>query len=217
MAVVHADDFSIYGTNAALMLNGVYAQSDNAALTSDPDGVDPGYVLSNLAFGGLATRFVYPNTGTVTGLAFRLWQASLPSNTGAAQGHGALGSSYPAVFFTDSGNNVVLEVGIGTTGRISLRGHVSGNPDIPTEFHMESTNPAVAANGWYHIEIKVVTGSTPTIEVRVEGVTVNGLSIPPAAYSVINTIEQVIIGIDAFGTGAVLTAYKDLVDRKSVV
>jgi len=162
MALVHADNFSIYGTNDALLLNGVYAEY-NGGLTTDPDGLSGGFVFNRglpLVNGGFTNlRHSYATASDNTsGVAIRVWLSSLPSDSVAIP--------HP-IMIRDAGNNTLCDLAINTTGRIqvSLRGGSTYTTAIP----------AVTANGWYHIEMKytnVATNSLASFEVRVEGITV---------------------------------------------
>lgn len=162
MALVHADNFSIYGTNAGLLLNGVYADV-NGALITDPDGVSSGRVfdngnpLVNTSFTTLRHVFTGAASNTA-GIAMRVWLATLPSNSVAVP--------WPMMFRDVSNNNVAV-LRINTTGRIEVA--LTGGSVYTT------TLPVVTANGWYHIEMKftnVITSSQASFEVRVEGITV---------------------------------------------
>lgn len=191
MALIHADNFSIYGTNPAFMLNGVYAQNDGCTLVTDPDGVSSGHVLqvtANLNTGG--ARYILPNLVTALGMGQRLWMPTLPTNT----------SVTPALSWRDIGNNACVTIGCDTTGRLFLSdGEArSGSPiRIAT-----TTSPVVTANAWWHIEgkmstVTVSTTTTLTYEVRVEGVTVLSGTYVMAHGSVAN-YAQVLIGCDDF-------------------
>lgn len=162
MALVHGDNFSIYGTNNNLLLDGVYAEY-NGGMSVDPDGVSSGFVFNRglpLVNGGFTNlRYVIPvGTPTTAGMALRLWISSLPSD----------GVATPRpIQFRDAGNGTVAELRVNTTGRIEVA--LAGGATYT------SANPAVTANGWYHIEMKYTAttpGATASFEVRVEGLNV---------------------------------------------
>ncbi len=161
MSLVHADNFSIYGTTVALLLNGIYAQTDGTTLVTDPDGISGGHVAritgsgQNTETNGL--RFVLPSSQNKVGISQRIWLPALQSSTIPC-----------AVFaqFRDGANAIMVTITADTTGR--LRAHAG---DSQSAAVLTSTNPVITANGWYHLET-VVNNSANTVEVRVEGITV---------------------------------------------
>lgn len=164
MAIVHADNFNIYGTNTGFLTNGIYAQADNnIQLVNDPDGISPAKVLKigpNNFFGPVI-RYVLPATSLNCGVSHRIWLATLPPDN----------QFVPTITsYRDGANAILFELSIDSTGRIVAK-NVSGTV-IGT-----STLPAVTATGWYHIESKIViNAATGSIEVRVEGQTVLNLT-----------------------------------------
>lgn len=156
MALVHADDFSIYGSNAALLLNGIYAANGGVSLDTDPDGISSGRVVHINSNNPSGLRFVLPTTATVTGVAFRMWAPSL----------NFAGNVFPSVALLDGGSGTTTLVDFDTTGRARLR---TSGVTIAT-----TTNPVITATGWYHIEMKFTlgAGATDAFEMRVEGITV---------------------------------------------
>lgn len=196
MTLLHADNFSLYGDNEAFLLNGIYAQNVESTLENDPDGVSGGKVLLlPPAFGGGGAygllRFALPATTLTCGQGCRMWLASLPSTADMAP---------CPISFKNGSNNFLFNVVITSTGRIEVRqggfyGTVIGS----------TTNPVVSANGWYHIEAKlVVDAANGSIEVRVEGATV-------ISQTGINTgstaVAQVEICNDPTGTSAGVSMY----------
>lgn len=195
MALVHADNFSIYGTNTALMLNGVYASVNQVSLATDPDGLSPGNVVHINSNNPGGVRFIMPSAQTTVGVAARIWAPNL--NFGF--------NVRPAIAYRDSGGSTTTVLDFDTTGRIRLRSNAG---TIAT-----STNPVITANGWYHIEAKIVcgAGATDSYEVRVEGITVMSVS---AVNLQIDSVYQVEVGNPNFSgnDGSATDVYwKDLV------
>lgn len=163
MSIVHADNFSIYGTNTSLLLNGVYASwSGNLAILADPDGISSGMVIrrqtapaENGAVNGL--RYVLQNSSTTVGIATRVWLSSLPTQD----------NCYPILtVFRDLSNNWIVSISVDTTGRFRIINHVAGTTE-------RTAAPAITADGWYHVEVKMVTSALEgSVEIRVEGLTV---------------------------------------------
>lgn len=162
MTILHADNFSIYGTNTALMLNGVYAER-RGTLVVDPDGISGGRVFrmehtSNTYSQTL--RYALQNGATMTlGVAVRMWLPNLPLRDAK--------TFYP-IQLMDVGNTSIGALWVSSNGALVLS---IGGVDYRTE------TPVVTANGWYHIEGKFVqTAGTPNFtmdaEIRVEGLTV---------------------------------------------
>lgn len=168
MAIRWMDNFSMYGSDEALMLNGLYAANSSilgsCALVDDPDPNITSTVLSHFGLGagsGQTTRFVLPSTQATVGVALRLWMNHLPSDSAM--------SAVPIVF-CDGSNVTLMSLWITTTGVIHMlrSGTTSGSTIVA-----QSTGPVLVANAWQHIEAKVFFSATVgTIEVRVDGVVV---------------------------------------------
>jgi hypothetical protein len=159
MAIVHADNFSIYGTSTGLMLNGIYAQT-SGGLSSDPDGVSPGRVYSVSGAGASTThglRYVLNTNATKLGIAGRWWFPALPT--------GSNGTPCPFMW-RNVANNDIACLTVDSTGRISARQGSYDGSILQT-----TTNPVITANGWYHVEA-LIDYANQTFEVRVEGVPV---------------------------------------------
>lgn len=179
MAILHADNFSIYGSNQALMLNGVYAFAGGGSLDTDPDGVSSGRVYRN---GGFAQnnyadtlRYVLQNGAVTTlGISVRVWLPHLPFDN--------IATPYPMVLRT-TGNGGICSVTVLSNGALAIQGE---NRTIMAE----TAVPVLTANGWYHIEGKFTIKNGGTVdllsgELRVEGRTVLTLvdySIPKSAF-----------------------------------
>lgn len=172
MAIEHLDNFSIYGGNAALLLNGVYAEQD-VTLVVDPDGMSPGRVASinNDLTNGLYTSLRYAlQTGPVTkvGIAQRVWMNSLP-----------LGDDVTPIFayIRSAGNANLGYLRPSSNGGLIMQ--ING-VDVET-----TPLPVITANGWWHIEIMYSSDGLGTCdyEVRVEGVPVlQGAGVAAAAF-----------------------------------
>lgn len=158
MSLVFADNFSRYGTNTALMLNGVYAEAGgfDFALVNDPDGVSGGHVprLTNSQASPPTIRYVLPANVSVLGTCCRVWMNNLPT----------AGNDTPNIItWRNVSNTQLAGLTMDTTGRLTF---YDGTNTITT------TGPVITANGWYHIEAKYTTSGTGAIEVRVEGLAV---------------------------------------------
>lgn len=158
--IEHMDNFSAYGNNAGFLLNGVYAQNDACYLSDDPSGA-PGYVLALPAsYGGggsyAKVRYVYQVPATTAGFCARVWLDALSD----------AGDKVQAPFIAcGASNNPIYTLCFDTTGRIVIKqGDHYGTPLFTTPL------PVVTANGWYHIEFKLVIDAVNGyIGVRVEG------------------------------------------------
>lgn len=158
--IEHMDNFSIYGTNKALLLNGVYAEATQTGtdleIESDPDGISTGNaMLFHVAQTGTPVlRYALQTLDNIVGWAGRVWMNNLPD---------ADNKRPDVITFRDASNNQYLSLRIETTGRMSIYGD-GGTHTTP--------NPVVSANGWYHVEVKYNVSGVGHIEVRIEGVTV---------------------------------------------
>ncbi len=168
MAILWADTFNKYGTNTALMLNGLYATTGNSSLTADPDPTATGNVLSTVsnAINGYQLRRVFGGSKTAMGFAIRLWLVNLPPNN----------STVPAFVFLNGGSGQEISLVVDTTGKILvIRGAYSGGTQIGA-----TTVPVITANAWQHIEFKATANATTgSFEVRVNGspvLTVTGVN-----------------------------------------
>lgn len=162
MSVLFADNFSIYGATAALMLNGIYAEIGATGLSADPDGVSPGHVawIGNSFWGNI--RRVLPVLEDSIGMCGRIWFTALPSVATN------LGNN-PFVIYDPAGVALAC-LNIDNTGRINARSSSGGGGAV-----LGSTpSPAITATGWYHIEVLFTQGGVAgsAVEVRVEGITV---------------------------------------------
>jgi len=162
-----ADTFNRYGTNTALMLNGLPYAEVNATvtLTTDPDVSATGNVvkIAQQASSSTQLRTVFPGGAAATmGISQRLWMGRLPSAVGFGTG----------IEFRDIANANQFTVNIDTTGTISVhRGSASGTSIGVT------TLPVISPNSWNHIEIKFTVSTTVgAVEIRVNGISVLNLT-----------------------------------------
>lgn len=200
MALIHADNFTIYGTDTTFMLNGVYAEVEGITLVPDPDGVSSGTVALNIppgAFFDSILRFASQNGAQSTvGAALRLWMPVLPNSSS---------KQILPIEISDNTNTLIASLKVMTNGQLQLLNALGAQIAI-------SAVPVVTANGWYHIEVKFIQsgGGTSTCEVRVEGATV--ITSTTLNFNNLNNIAQVIIRGDADSTGALAVFYvKDFV------
>lgn len=192
MSLVHADNYSIYGTSTAFMLNGIYASVTQCSLPVDPDGISSGRVLRVGAdnFVDSGDRFILPTLQATVGMAFRVWFNALPT--------GSLANLTQIACFKDISENKLFTVRVDSTGRLNAYTNVT--------LLGSTTNPVITANGWYHIEAKVTQAGAglSSAEVRVEGQTV--LSLTGLTLQNTNSFAQVQHCNNTDGTGA-HTAY----------
>lgn len=166
MALLWADSFSTYGTaDNDLLLDGSYSEiSVDAGVNcvADPDGVSTQNVLKLTSTGAVYVRKVLSTPGDVIIIGTRIWLASLPAADGGR----------PYVFnFRNNGNNSIGYVTVDTTGHVSFYYLQSGDTPYTPTLVGQSTSPVITAGAWWHIECKLDT-STPSVEIRVEGVSV---------------------------------------------
>jgi hypothetical protein len=194
----HSDNFSIYGTNDALLVNGVYAENYANALTPDPDGISGGDVIrigggSASASSTAGLRYVLSANNTKVGICGRIWFASLPD--------GAHGTPIPLAW-RDGTNTQIACVTVDTTGRLAFR-----KGEYFDAAQATTTNPVLTATGWYHIEA-ILDTVADTFELRVEGLP----KLEADTLGIAATISQLFIGTRVTNTSAVTPFYwKDFV------
>lgn len=153
------DDFSSYGSNDSLMLNGLYA-TNSGNLSVDPDPSGSGAIVwgvgGNIVENAAALRKVLSSGQTTVGVAARYWLSNLSGSS----------SRYPNYcVFTDSSNSVHCRVSLDPSG--FLEAYNSDGTLIG-----RSDDPVMITNGWVHVETKCVFDFTAgSVEVRIEGVT----------------------------------------------
>lgn len=157
MSILFADDFMGYGTNSALLLNGLWGTM-SASVVASPDPNDPvnTKALQFIGFGNEARRPFAVGAVTTAGVAMRLWLPALPGFTTAC------------IRFLDNVNALQSNMYITPTGAVGICNGSYGHGGIVLG---ETAVPVIAANSFNHIEFKVyVTGGTG--EVRINGATV---------------------------------------------
>jgi hypothetical protein len=156
MSIIFADDFKGYGANAALMLNGLFAEV-NGRLDADPDPNATGRVFHQYSPSNPQTnlRRVLPISYSTVGVAYRFWLPALPGYDGQS----------PRVGFSNAANALQFSVGVGSNGRFIV--YNSGGGAIAY------SDIALTANAWHHIEMKA-TGNdvNGSLEIRVDGISV---------------------------------------------
>ena len=157
--LIFADTFNTYGTNTALMLDGLYALTFNVGLQPDPAGSGVNVLKATTsALTGYLTRRVFPALRTTAGAGFRIWLDGLPPST----------SHIPTFAFLDGSNGQQVAFTVDVIGRIVAHTGGGGGAQIGI-----TAGPVVTANAWHHIEIKAVASLTVgSVEVRVNGVPV---------------------------------------------
>lgn len=169
MSLEWMDGFDHYGTGATGKTNMTAGPYAEASATSDvgPNTTNPRtgtaafrYFLNNS--GGIRWRRVLGGNRTAAGLAMGVTYSQLP---------GANATTAPIVF-RDSNNVRQLCLFVTSTGSIDVR-QTSGSGTILGS----SSGPVIQAGSYQHIAMFATChGSTGTIEVRVDGVTVINVS-----------------------------------------
>ena len=152
----------LYGTSAAAMTDGAWSNVVTTRLSNDPDPSigSTGKVL-DIGWSGTNgyVRYALPSAQATVGIARRFFVAGLPTNRAG-----------PRVFvWRNAGNGIIAYIYVTTTGGI---GFVNSSSDSAAPTY-ETAGPVITANSWWHIEAKLICGtsSNATIEVRVNGVT----------------------------------------------
>lgn len=166
-----ADTFNKYGTTAALLLNGLYANNFNTALVADPDPTAVGKKVAQKQQSGLTIedglRYPFPGGAAATmGGGARLWLDKLP----------LAGTEYIGVVLCDVGNTPQVGFRFLSTGAIEI---VTGSSiGLSGGTVIGSTSiPVMAPNSWNHYEWKTtINNSTGSFELRINGVAVISLS-----------------------------------------
>lgn len=161
MSILWCDDFGGYGTGSSgglTMLNGPYA-SVNGTIVTDPDPSGSGErVWKRATTGNECLRRVFPSNKTTIGLAFRQYMSQLPNSD----------STRWAISFQDGSNNPVCSIVVGTTGGYKVYRDAYNSNEVAS-----TSVPAITANSWQHVEMKVVFDSVNgEVEIRVDGVVV---------------------------------------------
>lgn len=194
MAIVHADNFNIYGTNAALLLNGVYGYANGVQLAADPYGTPNKVLYLPPVYGGAGNaailRYILKTNSTTVGTCLRLWLTTLPTEEDIAQGWA----------IKDSVGNYIASVRVTQTGRLRVYKN-----DLYGTVLAETAAPAISANGWWHIETKfVINGASSSIDLYVEGINVLSVTgvdlgiVPASMVQLINDPNGVSYSIDMY-------------------
>lgn len=157
--LIHADNFSIYGTSTSLLTQGVYIGAGECSLVTDPDGISSGRVLRVSGQNTNGLRFALPSIQATVGIASRTWLESLPTQS----------ANRPNIqMFKTAANGNLVSVVIEANGAINVyRGDRAGT------LLGSTVVPVITAQGWWHIETKVTINSTTgSVEIRVEGIEV---------------------------------------------
>lgn len=181
MAIIWADDFSMYGYTTAPMLDGIYAQVGGAI--SDAPGL-PGKkcIGGDGTFNdGYTVRVVLPSAVATCGMGIRQRIGVIPTKDALA----------PVPFqFRNSGNASILSVNVNPTGGLTVRSGSSSGAILG-----ETAVPVVTPNSWPHLECKFTPGAAGagSIEIRVNGKTVLDL---PSITTAADLVAQVRFGYD---------------------
>lgn len=169
MALLWADipsgDTGLYGTTAAYMLDGIYAEvNGTTTLVDDPDANITGNVV--LTSGGYI-RYVLPSAQNTVGIAGRYWLPNIPVSDAAR----------PAIQQWRDGSNLLkLAIFVSTTGSLQVYRDVDNTTGVGTLIGATS-GPVMVAQSWRHVETKVLWSTTVgTVEIRIEGVVVLSLT-----------------------------------------
>lgn len=214
MAIIWADFPSgqrgLYGTNIAIMLNGVWGAHegvffyDFCSIVADPDPTIGGLgcVLkfrqagATASWSAIVARFSSPSAQATGGIGFRMWLDSYPV--------GDVARDNPYWGFRTAGNVNIAYFLVGASGQIKAY-NAAGT------FIGESPAAAVTANGYNHIETKILRDAAAgTVEVRVNSavkLTLNTLNLGAT------NITNYFVGQDSDGSqvNTRTVYYKDIV------
>lgn len=158
--LLFADTFNTYGTNTALMLNGLYAAVANSSLGPDPTGAPVNvFQTTSNPLNGYRLRRVFNSSKTTAGFGLRLWLTTLPPNNVCV----------PVFNFLDGASGQQISVSIDTVGKLNVHQGWYGAGILLGV----TTGPVVTANAWHHIEFKATANAvTGSFEARINGVPV---------------------------------------------
>lgn len=199
MTMMFADDFMGYGTDASLLLNGLWGHM-GADIAASPDPLDPvgTKCLHFQGFGNGATRpFVVGPVGKA-GCALRLWMPSLPGfETACIRFLDPFGQLYGNLTIVPNG---ALNVYLGSVNHGGTL--IAGTANIP----------ALTANSFHHIEMFLTTSPTDMATGAVK-VFVDGNQVIDAAAVITGPAAQLSLGTgnDYNGTASRVDYIKDLV------
>lgn len=179
MAIIWADDFSMYGNSTAPMLDGLYAQTGGDI--SDAPGLPGKKCIGTNNGAGYTVRVVLPAAVATCGMGIRMRIGVIPTKAELA----------PVPFqFRNAGNGNILSVNVNPIGGLTVRSGSSSGKILG-----ETAVPVVTPNSWPHLECKFTPGDAGagSIELRVNGVTVLDL---PSITTPVGPVAQVRCGYD---------------------
>lgn len=190
------DNFSCYGGNWLLMLDGAYA-SGQPVLVADPDPtVPPGSFVMRPN----GARKLLTGPQTTVGEAKRIYVDGLPASD----------VNMPYVCrFHDATNTPNVTVVLNNTGKLQV---YRGDSGYRGGVFLGETANVIVSHAWQHVECKVFLHETlGTVEIRVEGVTVLNLAnLDTIAAGA--TCDQVMWGGNPHPTNGPISIYhKDLI------
>lgn len=143
------DNFSMYGTNAALLLDNIYIANDSCSIVADPDPLATGRVLRG--GGGTSLSYPFPASVTIAGVGVRVY--------------------LPSINFTETNRGIIdiegIQIGINNVGALLINNTLA------------SAGPVLGAQSWFHLEAKFDLVSVPgsaKVDVRVNGVAAGTLT-----------------------------------------
>ena len=157
MAIVWMDGPDHYGTNGALLTQGVYGDAKvSLVANSGPGGVGHTFLFSTNANGGIL-RKVLPGERTLVGAGTRFYKGYLPS-----------GNRVTCLFtFRDIFNQDIGALYVISTGALQYVRY-------PDNVVLVTTDPVITAQSWRHIECRVEFGSGTggSLAIGVDSVTI---------------------------------------------
>jgi hypothetical protein len=160
LAIQWMDDFTSYGTNAARLLDGSYAENAFVDLPTDPDPSATANPVFRVQAGTGLLRRVLSSAQTTIGVAGRYWLNTLPLDVNARPRFANI---------RDTGNRDHCYITSDPSGYLqAYRADSGGDVLVGT-----SSSPVVIASAWRHIEVQFVLDiAAGSITVRLEGQTV---------------------------------------------
>lgn len=154
MSITWMDNFKLYGTDSARLLDGTpwISLGGSTILEDDPDPNASGKVLRIRSVNGTANYAAIPRMALATpatkvGIAFRAWLEELPEGAGSSE----------SIHVKSTGNAMIYHWEIRPNGSIQLyRGTTFSGRTLVAD----SVAPVILAGAWNHLEmwIDTVTG-----------------------------------------------------------